>query len=41
MAKRTEERKDPDNTNATAWILFGDGKGNFRTTIFSTGMDCR
>ena len=39
MAKWTEDRKDPDNPNATAWILFGDGQGNFRTTIFSTGVD--
>jgi sugar phosphate isomerase/epimerase len=26
-----------DNPNATAWILYGDGKGKFRTTILSTG----
>ena len=39
MAKWTEARKDPDNPNATAWILFGDGKGNFRQTVFSTGVD--
>jgi hypothetical protein len=39
MAKWTEERKDPDNPKATAWILFGDGKGNFRETVFSTGVD--
>jgi sugar phosphate isomerase/epimerase len=26
-----------DNPNATAWILYGDGKGNFRTTILSAG----
>jgi len=38
MAKWTESRKDPDNPNATAWILFGDGKGNFRQTVFSTGV---
>jgi hypothetical protein len=38
MAKWTESRKDPDNPNATAWILFGDGKGNFRETVFSTGV---
>ena len=39
MAKWTESRKEPDNPNATAWILFGDGQGNFRTTVFSTGVD--
>jgi FG-GAP-like repeat len=39
LAKWTEARKDPDNPNATAWILFGDGKGNFRETVFSTGID--
>jgi hypothetical protein len=39
MAKWTEERKDSDNPNATAWILFGDGQGNFRETVFSTGID--
>jgi hypothetical protein len=39
MAKWSEERKEPDNPNATAWILFGDGKGNFRETVFSTGID--
>jgi hypothetical protein len=39
MAKWTEGRKDSDNPNATAWILFGDGKGNFRKTVFSTGVD--
>jgi hypothetical protein len=38
MAKWTESRKDPDNPHATAWILFGDGKGNFRETVFATGM---
>jgi hypothetical protein len=39
MAKWTESRKDPDNPNATAWILFGDGAGNFRETVFSTGLE--
>jgi hypothetical protein len=38
MAKWTESRKDPDNPNATAWIFFGDGKGNFRSTVFATGI---
>ncbi len=39
MAKWTENRKDADNPKATAWILFGNGKGNFRETVFSTGID--
>jgi sugar phosphate isomerase/epimerase len=26
-----------DNPGATAWILYGDGKGNFRTTILDHG----
>lgn len=28
----------PDNPNATAWIFYGDGRGNFRKTIFKTGF---
>lgn len=28
-----------DNPKATAWILFGDGQGHFRTTVFTTGID--
>jgi hypothetical protein len=36
MAKWT--RKDGvDNANATAWVLYGDGKGNFRPTVLVTG----
>lgn len=38
MAKWTESRKDPDNPNATAWIFFGDGKGNFQSKVFATGI---
>jgi len=38
MAKWTEKRSDPDNPNATAWIFFGDGKGNFRKTEFAKGI---
>jgi sugar phosphate isomerase/epimerase len=26
-----------DNSGATAWILYGDGKGNFKTTILDEG----
>lgn len=37
MAKwgRTE---NPDNPNATAWIWYGDGQGNFRRTVFKEGF---
>lgn len=28
----------PDNPNARAWILYGDGHGNFTTTLLSTGI---
>jgi hypothetical protein len=38
MAKWTERNKAPDNPGATAWILFGDGEGHFRTTVFATGI---
>jgi len=38
MAKWSESRPDDDNPKATAWILFGDGQGNFRETVFATGM---
>jgi len=36
MAKWTA-KPQPDNPNATAWILYGDGKGNFRTTVLVKG----
>lgn len=39
MAKWTERRQDPDNPKATAWILYGDGRGHFRPTVFATGID--
>jgi hypothetical protein len=38
MAKWSEGKKEPDNPGATAWILFGDGRGQFRTSIFATGI---
>jgi hypothetical protein len=37
MAKWTEQRSDPDNPNAPAWIFYGDGSGNFRQTALVTG----
>jgi hypothetical protein len=30
--------KEADNPNATAWILYGDGKGNFRKAVFQSGV---
>ena len=38
MAKWSEKKTEPDNPKATAWIFFGDGKGNFRKTEFATGV---
>jgi hypothetical protein len=38
MAKWTESKTQPDNPNAEALIFYGDGKGNFRKTVFQTGM---
>jgi hypothetical protein len=36
MAKWSN-RPEPDHPRAQSWILFGDGKGNFRKTVFTTG----
>jgi len=38
MAKWTEKNKQPDNPNAQAFIFYGDGKGHFKKTVFSTGI---
>jgi hypothetical protein len=38
MAKWTESRPDSDNPKNEALIFFGDGKGNFRKTVFATGI---
>jgi len=38
MAKWTEKNKQPDNPNAQAFIFYGDGKGHFKQTVFSTGI---
>ena len=38
MAKWSEKKTEPDHPQATAWIFFGDGKGNFRKTEFATGV---
>jgi sugar phosphate isomerase/epimerase len=34
---RWTRKPGTDNPNATAWILYGNGKGNFRTTILVKG----
>ncbi|WP_214070589.1 FG-GAP-like repeat-containing protein [Mucilaginibacter sp. dw_454] len=39
MGKWTESSPKADNPNAEAFILYGDGKGNFRKTVFQTGYD--
>lgn len=38
MAKWTSG-KEVDNPSATSWIFYGDGKGGFRQTVFTTGID--
>jgi hypothetical protein len=38
MAKWNEDRPDSDNPNAEAFIFYGDGKGNFRKTVFAKGI---
>lgn len=39
MAKWTESKTEPDNPNAEAFILYGDGLGNFRKEVFQKGID--
>lgn len=39
MAKWDEKKTDPDNPNAEAFILYGDGKGGFQKTVFKKGFD--
>ncbi len=38
MAKWSESKKEPDNSQAQAFLCYGDGKGGFRKTVFMTGM---
>ncbi|MBI5767893.1 MAG: TIM barrel protein [Verrucomicrobia bacterium] len=38
MAKWTHQAVVPDNPKATAWIFYGDGKGNFLQTEFAVGL---
>ena len=37
MAKWKEKELKPDNPDATAWIFYGDGQGNFRKTELVKG----
>jgi hypothetical protein len=37
-AKWQERKADPDHPDATAWILYGDGQGHFRTTVLARGI---
>ena len=37
MAKWRETEPNPDHPGATAWILYGDGQGNFRKTELVVG----
>ncbi len=39
MTKWSEKKTTPDNPDGTAYIFYGDGKGNFTTTIFKKDMD--
>lgn len=39
MAKWTESKTVRNNANAEAFIFYGNGKGNFKKTIFQTGLD--
>jgi hypothetical protein len=38
MAKWHERQEKPDNPDAKSWIFHGDGKGKFRTEVFTTGV---
>ena len=38
MAKWSENKTEPDNPKATAWIFLGDGQGHFEKVEFSTGI---
>ena len=37
QGKWTTLPNELDNPKAATWVLFGDGKGNFRTTVLATG----
>lgn len=38
MAKWSEKKTEPDNPRASSFIFFGDGKGHFTRTVFTTGI---
>ncbi len=37
MGKWSDQPGPADNPNSNAWILYGDGHGNFRTTLLKSG----
>jgi hypothetical protein len=39
MAQWTNKSPEPDHPKAAAWILYGDDKGGFRTTVLVSGHD--
>lgn len=39
MAKWSDRAAEPDHPEARSWILYGDGEGGFRTTLFTAGFD--
>ena len=38
MAKWTDRAANPDHPQAKSWLLYGDGQGNFRKEVFTTGF---
>lgn len=38
QGKWDHKKTEADNPNATAWILYGDGQGNFRRTVLVSGV---
>lgn len=38
MGKWTHDQVNPDHPDARAWILYGDGGGNFHPTLFFSGI---
>lgn len=38
MAKWSENKDQPDNPGAQSFLFYGDGKGNFSRTVFTTGI---
>ncbi len=38
MAKWSVRKAEPDHPEATAWILYGDGRGGFSTSVLTNGI---